>query len=241
MSYHADANLPRGLGMLYQRSRNANFKKDIEKYLAVQYNAILDLSTTNGSNVYSSDWMGPPPSTVDFLSQIQALGVLVPVIALPDTDGTPNPTPSFSLPSPKGKPVGGIVGGTVGGIIALAVAVTLFFVRRHRKKRSLPPSRQFEQAQTRHVEPFTEFPVVHGESRRERSPLKQNLDSGQMSRSLLPSTALTQNQGQDNPHLLRQMSAALSALNRRLARVEGTNTAGGESEAPPEYPGSVHN
>ncbi|KAL0574776.1 hypothetical protein V5O48_007187 [Marasmius crinis-equi] len=70
--------MPRGVGLLYQQTEDTKFKDDIEKYLAVQYNAILDLSTTNGSNIYAFDWTGPPASTFDYDGQMTALSVLVP-------------------------------------------------------------------------------------------------------------------------------------------------------------------
>ncbi|KAL0570391.1 hypothetical protein V5O48_011567 [Marasmius crinis-equi] len=256
-TYHADANMPRGLSMLYQRTDNAQFKSDIEKYLAVQYNAILELGTTNGSDIYSFDWIGPAPSTFTSDGQVTALGVLVPVIALPDihspsdSNSTPNPTPSS--PSSNKTPVGGIVGGVVGGILVLAALTGLCLVRRHRKKTSYSSTQEFDDpghTHNFHVEPFMESPNLVAE--RSRSPWGQGgspkggaarrsiLDNGEMlQRPPALSTPVLQPGQEDDRQLLRQMGATLNILNQRLARAERTSTMGGGTDAPPEYPGSI--
>ncbi|KAL0571088.1 hypothetical protein V5O48_010870 [Marasmius crinis-equi] len=176
--YHADVNFPRGLGTLYQRTENPNFKNDIENYMAVQYNAILDLSTIKGSDLYSFDWIGPPASTFDFESQINALGVLIPVIALPDTNSTSNPnitstssSTSISNATPNSSPtsasrssssnttpVEGIVGGILGGVLVLAAIIAVLLWHR-REKQFLPPIRGFDsQARDLHINRVTNSP-----------------------------------------------------------------------------------
>ncbi|KAL0564532.1 hypothetical protein V5O48_017512, partial [Marasmius crinis-equi] len=214
-TYHADVNIPRGLGMLYQRVQSSQMKSDIEKYLAVQYNAILDLSTTNGTDIYSFDWTGPSLSTFDSSGQVTALGVLIPVIALPDT----NSTPQNSIPSPAKKaPVGGIVGGVVGGILVLAALIVLFVARRRRKKKTLSMTREFDdfgQTPDIHVEPF-----IGGDSPH-----------------LLPTRSGSSPSFKEDDHqLLRNMGEALNMLNRRLDMVEGTTSS--DMDSPPSYPGS---
>ncbi|KAL0571087.1 hypothetical protein V5O48_010869 [Marasmius crinis-equi] len=220
--HHTDFNLAQGLSMLYQRTGNDQFKSDIEKHLAVQYNAILDLSTTNGSDMYAWDWTGPPPSSFDIAGQVTALAVLVPVIALPgigstsDSSPTPNSTPSSS----KKTPVGRIVGGVVGGILVLAVLIVLFLVRRHRGKVLPQAQESIDGAQGFHIELFTE-----------PKRFTAGLGSAQ---------SLSAQRGrQDDQQLLRQMGATLSRLKQRLARVEGISTVETETDPPPEYPGSV--
>ncbi|KAL0566007.1 hypothetical protein V5O48_016008 [Marasmius crinis-equi] len=235
----SDIHLARGLAMLYQQTENPSFKNDIEKYLAVQYNAILDMSTTNGSDIYSPKWIGPPPSTFDAGSQMNAIGVLVPVIAFPDANFSV-PTTNSTSSSSKGVPVKQIVGSVVGGIITLAAVIGLLLWR-NCKKRSLSlfhRSSDLEQAQVIQIEPFTESTR---ESPKRQASEKQNLDSAQRSQSLPPfSTPVTQNEQQNNRDLLQQMGATLSILNRRLAQVEGTSAVGSEMDPPPEYPESIH-
>ncbi|KAL0578398.1 hypothetical protein V5O48_003589 [Marasmius crinis-equi] len=248
----ADVNLPRSLGMLYQRTEDATLKSDIEKYLAVQYNAILDLSTTNGSNMYAWDWTGPPSSEFDDDGQVTALAVLVPLIALPETHSTPTSpptfTPSFVTSLSNKTPIGEIVGSVAGGVIALATVIALLLVWRHRRKSQRPGD--FEQAQVPHIEPFTQLPhplatrsgsiVGQGGSPKGQESKKQNPDSAQITQSSLPFlTPFTQNEQQHDHYLLQQMGATLSILNRRLAQVEGTSTVGSETDGPPEYPGSI--
>ncbi|KAL0565814.1 hypothetical protein V5O48_016205 [Marasmius crinis-equi] len=269
-TYHSDVNLPRGLGVLYQQTENSQFKSDINKYLAVQYNALLDRSTTNGSDNYSDDWNGPPNSTYDVDGQINALGVLIPVIALPDT----NSTPPTSL-SEKRRPIGEIVGGVVGGILVLAALIAVYLARRHWKRKPLPP------VQPIHIEPFTQSPGLVAPSLESRQPEQvgelnetqnlyiqpytqqlsqdqQSLDMGGRDipskhwvsgRTILGSaqmsqpvqvSSMTSTQAQDDRQLLGQMGATLNILAQRLARVEGMSTMRSETDMPPEYPGSIH-
>ncbi|KAL0575196.1 hypothetical protein V5O48_006771 [Marasmius crinis-equi] len=253
--------MPRGLGMLYQRTENTQFKSDIEQYLAVQYNAILDLSSANGSNVYAFDWIGPPSSIFDVNGQVTALGVLVPVIALPDTNSIPgsnptfgsNPTPTFnSLPS-KTPPVKGVVGGVVGGVLVLAIIVVLFLVRCRRHKKLFPQGQEADaQKQELRMEPITNSPHILAVRSGSRSPMRFR-EFGRTHRTqplhIRPFTAQKQLPGRsgseheqpDDQQLLRQMGSALSLLNWQLARVEEDSTVGSESDVPPEYPGSALN
>ncbi|KAJ7360751.1 hypothetical protein DFH08DRAFT_661845, partial [Mycena albidolilacea] len=75
-----DLYLPRGLTTLYARNLIPNFQDDIGHYIAVQFNAITDLATANGTNIYGNAWAGPPSSTFDPFHQINALEALISAI-----------------------------------------------------------------------------------------------------------------------------------------------------------------
>ncbi|KAL0571090.1 hypothetical protein V5O48_010872 [Marasmius crinis-equi] len=245
---HADFNLPWGLGVLYRRTENDRFKSDIEKYLAVQYNAILDLSTVNGSNIYPEDWIGPPTSTFSLTGQVTALGVLVPVIALSDTDSTDSNStagPASPLPSSRKTPIGGIVGGVVGGVLLLVALVALFLVWRRRKGTPLTESGALAQTQDLHIEAFTESARPSSGSILGQGQTPKSQASRKSTRGGIPqgsqrfSTTLTSYE-QDDRELLGQMGAALSIMNWRLTRVEESGTVGRGMDEPPQYPGSAH-
>ncbi|KAL0576829.1 hypothetical protein V5O48_005153 [Marasmius crinis-equi] len=197
--FHADSSLPRGLGTLYQRTQNTKFKEDLEKYLAVQYNAIVDLSTKTGTDIYSLDWNGPEPNPFDFVSQINALSGLLPAITLPDTI---SPT-SLNSTSPRKTPVGGIIGGVLGGVLLVLLFCLLYFYRRRQKQKqkniSLPPD-LFETAPAReldiepfipqHIPPGIEQGYSYGEpsesgqaSNQERNSLQRELPSPSLASS----------------------------------------------------------
>ncbi|KAL0563524.1 hypothetical protein V5O48_018542 [Marasmius crinis-equi] len=202
--FRADLNLPRGLGTLYQRTQNTKFKEDLEKYLAVQYNAIVDLSTKNGTDIYSFDWNGPEPTSFDVDGQTTALSGLLPAITLPDTTSmaSPTSTPQPQLDPPRKTPVGGIIGGALGGLLLMLLLCLLYFYWRHQKQkqkhRSLPPD-LFETAPTceLQIEPFIpqHLPpgIVQGSSYKEpsRSGISSDYTRNSLQRELpsLPSAS----------------------------------------------------
>ncbi|KAL0570393.1 hypothetical protein V5O48_011569, partial [Marasmius crinis-equi] len=152
--YRAEVNLPRGMATLYQRTQNTKFKADLEKYLAVQYNAILDQSTKNGTDIYSLDWDGPAATSFDIEGQTTALSVLLAAMTMPDTASSASPASAPNAqPGSSHKPsVGGIVGGVFGGALFLLVPLYLLWRRRARKdQHKLPPANLFEHGPTREL------------------------------------------------------------------------------------------
>ncbi|KAJ6491914.1 hypothetical protein C8R45DRAFT_1095984 [Mycena sanguinolenta] len=144
-----DLELVRGLVAAYVRNATSpQLHYDLGKYLAVQYNAVLDLATASGSNVYGYEWVGPPSSAFSGVNQTGALSILVGAISLQNdtdpsgasasTDGsTPGgPTSSGTSPNRKKTPIGAIVGGVAGGVALLALAAVFVLSRRRRRRRA---------------------------------------------------------------------------------------------------------
>ncbi|KAJ7231514.1 hypothetical protein C8J57DRAFT_1384809 [Mycena rebaudengoi] len=136
-----------GLRAAYTRNvAKPEFRDDIKAYLGVQYNAVLDLSTTSGSNIYSSAWLGPPATTFTGAGQTDGLSALLAVIPLePDpsstgqSSGSPSQTGDNKSPPPppspsKKAPIGAIAGGVVGGVALLAAALLSFWALRRRRR-----------------------------------------------------------------------------------------------------------
>ncbi|KAJ7167973.1 hypothetical protein C8R46DRAFT_996167 [Mycena filopes] len=144
---HGDPYLLRGLTTFYTRNSIPDLLDDIEHYIAVQFNAVIDLTTVNGTNVYSGDWWGPPNKPFFPTNQSSAIGALLGAINLRNaSDSTPvadPPTPSSSttpVPPPgprKSSNVAAIVGGVVCAAVALlACALFIWLIRRRRLRKT---------------------------------------------------------------------------------------------------------
>ncbi|KIY66233.1 hypothetical protein CYLTODRAFT_491653 [Cylindrobasidium torrendii FP15055 ss-10] len=133
-----------GLGHIYNRTSDEDLKEYIGKYLAVQYNGILDLAS-NGDN-YSGGWNGDAATGYDQTNQTLAAFGLVngALTILPkastgataggDTGSSNNDSSSTNLAGP-------IAGGVVGGLaIAGLIAGLWFFLRRRKQQRDNDPN-----------------------------------------------------------------------------------------------------
>ncbi|KAJ7897509.1 hypothetical protein B0H13DRAFT_1884617 [Mycena leptocephala] len=121
-----DMNLLQGLGAVYTRkSTTAALLQYIGAYIAVQFNAVTDLATPSGTNIYAGSWTGPP--STDFLgyNQTAALAALLSAISLPMTAA------AYPPPSRRAAILGGGVGGGVAVLTAMAV-LGFFRLRRQR-------------------------------------------------------------------------------------------------------------
>ncbi|KAJ7923590.1 hypothetical protein B0H13DRAFT_2655064 [Mycena leptocephala] len=88
-----DIYLVRGLGVAYSRNQTSPaLHTYIQDYLAVQFNAILDLSTSGASDIYGGPWIGPPSATFSGGAQTLALSGLIAAISL--NNGTEHSTVS---------------------------------------------------------------------------------------------------------------------------------------------------
>jgi hypothetical protein len=115
----------------------------------LQYNALLDLSTSRGTDIYSGQWTGPPSAVISGENQTVALSLLVNAISLTDDDdqsptSSLNQSPtstslspsSVSFPSPPSSHalnIGPIIGGVLGGLTCILVG--FYFLWRHRSQR----------------------------------------------------------------------------------------------------------
>ncbi|KAJ7917427.1 hypothetical protein B0H13DRAFT_2322371 [Mycena leptocephala] len=87
-----------GLRTFYVRnSTNSTLRQYVGDYIAVQFNAVTNLATSNDTNIYGSTWTGPPNANFDGDHQTTALGALLSSIAL----GTPSSVSSSSSLSPS--------------------------------------------------------------------------------------------------------------------------------------------
>ncbi|ESK87810.1 glycoside hydrolase family 76 protein [Moniliophthora roreri MCA 2997] len=145
-----------GLGGAYTRFTSSdNLRNYTGSFLAVQYNALLELATEGQSNVYSGDWSGPPQSAADIPSQTSASGVLVAGIMLgpgsvggltsestetSTTAGTsvsaePSQPPNLTAESTR-TPTGAIAGGVIGGVALITVIALTFWICRRRRRQN---------------------------------------------------------------------------------------------------------
>ncbi|KAJ7238219.1 hypothetical protein C8J57DRAFT_1478711 [Mycena rebaudengoi] len=135
-----------GLSTAYIRNvTNDDLREDIKAYLGVQFNAVVDLATTAGTNIYSGSWQGPPSPTFSAADQTAALGPLLSAMQLtndptsPSGSGeSPSPSEHTSLPPSSRKPaIAPIIGGVIGGLTLLAGALVAIWAVRRRRRRHL--------------------------------------------------------------------------------------------------------
>ncbi|KAJ7652819.1 hypothetical protein DFH06DRAFT_1330913 [Mycena polygramma] len=168
-------NLLQGLAATYTRNAvNSTLQQYVGDYIAVQFNAVADLATSGGNNIYGQSWNGPPSATFSGTNQTMALGALIGSLGITDassSSASPSasssnvPTPNSS-PSKSATPLGAIVGGVVGGLALIGLIVALLCFRRRRRsahRYSLParaPQAQLEPfldpSSDYITEPFTE-------------------------------------------------------------------------------------
>ncbi|KAK0222372.1 hypothetical protein IW262DRAFT_1553644 [Armillaria fumosa] len=147
-----DLPLMRGLGAVYWRNTTySDMRNYVKEYIGVQYNALLDLATSNGTNVYSGSWVGPPSSVFSSDNQTISLSVLINGILLKDQEppssnmsnsgsssGSGSGSNSVSAPNKSSSPAGVIAGGVIGGVALLVIIVlAIFFVRRRRRREKM--------------------------------------------------------------------------------------------------------
>ncbi|KAJ6495444.1 hypothetical protein C8R45DRAFT_1095076 [Mycena sanguinolenta] len=136
-----DLYLLRALTSLYVRESIPDLQDDIGQYIAVQFNAVVDLTTANGTNIYGNSWVGPPSSAFSPVNQSNALSALLGAINLrntSDVSGLPSPEPSSTptdSPSPHRSNNTIIIIGSVLAVVALmAGAIGIWAIRRRRSR-----------------------------------------------------------------------------------------------------------
>ncbi|KAJ7619856.1 hypothetical protein DFH06DRAFT_1235184 [Mycena polygramma] len=144
-----DICLVRGLGAAYSRNQtNATLHSYIQSYLAVQFNAILDQSTSGNDDIYGGRWIGPPSSNFSGAAQTNALSGLVTAISLQNatdpSSSSATPQPSSSTVTDSSTPsattsgshtsVGAIVGGVIGALFLLAACLAIWILAERRRR-----------------------------------------------------------------------------------------------------------
>ncbi|KAJ7212749.1 hypothetical protein B0H12DRAFT_378264 [Mycena haematopus] len=135
-SKDGDSILVRALTTAYLRNvTTPAIRQNLRDYIAVQFNAVVDLAT-NGDNIYGDQWTGPPSSSFSLDNQTNALSPLLGaayVIASDAPAPTPSATPSPSAkPSPSPTPTATIAGAVIAGVFAVALVIVAFIVFRRR-------------------------------------------------------------------------------------------------------------
>ncbi|KAK0244422.1 hypothetical protein EDD85DRAFT_808019 [Armillaria nabsnona] len=189
-----DLLMMRGLGAVYWRNTTySDMRNYVKEYIGVQYNAVLDLATSNGTNVYGASWVGPPSSVFSSDNQTTALSVLINGILLKDQEppssntsdsgsssgsgsGSGSGSSSGSTPDKSSSsPAGAIAGGVVGGIALLVIiGLVVFFVRRRRRRektrRSVLLDDDFSPSSPPAPTPFIMAPLTSTQSNSDRQP-----------------------------------------------------------------------
>ncbi|KAJ6452642.1 hypothetical protein C8R45DRAFT_1223443 [Mycena sanguinolenta] len=136
-----DAILVRALSTAYLRNVTTPvIRQNLRDYIAVQFNAVIDLAT-NGGDIYADQWAGPPSASFSLDNQTNALSPLLSAAHLVASSVTTTelPTPSPSGPGPTSRAsrpnAAAIAGGTVGGVLVLAIAFVLYLILRRRARR----------------------------------------------------------------------------------------------------------
>ncbi|KAJ7799090.1 hypothetical protein B0H14DRAFT_2617368 [Mycena olivaceomarginata] len=94
-----DLNLVQGLAAAYARNATSvDMHAYIGHYLAVQFNAVVDLATVGGTNIYGSSWVGPPSSTYLGQDQTSALSALIAALVVAHDSCTVFERPVYHFP-----------------------------------------------------------------------------------------------------------------------------------------------
>ncbi|KAK7041894.1 hypothetical protein VNI00_008873 [Paramarasmius palmivorus] len=131
ISRTGDLNLVRGLSIARAfESESTDITAYLDSYLAVQYNAVTNLATVPGTDIYGSSWTGLPATQYSADDQVRAAQVLVTGINLAYEEKPPSITQKRTLP------IAGIVGSVMGGLFVMTAMIvgSLYMVRRRRQR-----------------------------------------------------------------------------------------------------------
>ncbi|KAJ6452629.1 hypothetical protein C8R45DRAFT_1040419 [Mycena sanguinolenta] len=149
---NGDAILVRALLAAYLRNvTTPAIRQNLRDYIAVQFNAVIDLAT-NGGDIYADQWTGPPSSSFSLNNQTNALSPLLSAAYVIASDeaaaassaSSPSGSASSSTASATSSatPPATIAGATIAGvfIVALAIVVIVIFRRRVQARRLTAPA-----------------------------------------------------------------------------------------------------
>ncbi|KAL0057073.1 hypothetical protein AAF712_016301 [Marasmius tenuissimus] len=134
--------LMRGYTELYRANTTpSDLKSYLGSYISTQFNAVVDLATSGGSNIYGSQYNGPAGVQFNNDSQAGAVAALLGGLAVGGkkafTAPSPGPPDAGSEPRSKSSSVGAIVGGVISGIaLAGILAASLWVYRRRARTKS---------------------------------------------------------------------------------------------------------
>ncbi|KAJ7260617.1 hypothetical protein C8J57DRAFT_1636635 [Mycena rebaudengoi] len=135
-----DLNLVQGFAAAYARNATSvEMHAYLGHYLTVQFNAVVDLATVGGSNIYGNSWSGPPSSTYRGQDQTTALSALLGALVVSNDSIPSSSAPSTTSPSTtpeavhpgKAKAVP-IALGVVGGVFFLLAVLGIWIAKRRR-------------------------------------------------------------------------------------------------------------
>ncbi|KAJ6543145.1 hypothetical protein B0H19DRAFT_1311313 [Mycena capillaripes] len=120
----------RGLAEAYARNATSpDLRPYIQKYIGVQFNAVVDLATETGDDIYGGAWTGPP-----ILNDVDPARTV-------SGQSPPSPTPTDSVrPHAQKKRVALIAGSVVGAVVLVALVIGVWFILRRRTQAMLSSS-----------------------------------------------------------------------------------------------------
>ncbi|KAL0057300.1 hypothetical protein AAF712_016062 [Marasmius tenuissimus] len=122
------AHLMRGYTELFLANTTpTDLKSYLRSYISTQFNAVADLATAGGSNIYGPQYNGPSGAQFNSDSQAGAIAALLGGL----TVGGNNPS-AGSGPRSQSVPVGAVLGGVIGGIALAGLVATSLWVYRRR-------------------------------------------------------------------------------------------------------------
>ncbi|KAL0572026.1 hypothetical protein V5O48_009932 [Marasmius crinis-equi] len=128
------AHLMRGYAELYKGNNTpTDLKSYVKSYISNQYNAVTEISTVAGSNIYEQKWNGQLATQFSTQPQAAAISALLGGALLDPDDSLESNRTSASVP--KGVIAGGVIGGVL--TIGLTLGVIWFHIRRKRREKEL--------------------------------------------------------------------------------------------------------
>ncbi|KAL0564394.1 hypothetical protein V5O48_017652 [Marasmius crinis-equi] len=233
----SSAHLMRGYTELYKGNNTpTDLKSYLKSYISNQYNAVTQISTNAGSNIYGHLWNESSTGTFSNQSQVGAISALLGgIILTPDaspaagTNGNSSSKPSGSISQ------GAIAGGVIGGGIAISLIIGgVWFYTRFRKRRR-------EEEETSDPEivatPF-DLQATTGKAQRSKIPKSDHL--GQTHEPDASYRSITRDPANDNTDALSSTMDAVDDLLVALAQTLETAQRGVErgrnsEESPPSY------
>ncbi|KAK0504473.1 hypothetical protein EDD18DRAFT_1133938 [Armillaria luteobubalina] len=191
-SFPAGYYIVRALATLYERNTTlSDLREYTKEYIGVQYNAVIDLATSGGSNVYGL-WTGPSSTSFSSDNQTIAISTLLSAIQLiedqPSSKSSVNSTSTvflrstdqYSFPT-RDSSTAPIVSGVVLGVTVIGVGAVLLYKKLRRRK--VESHFAVDDSSPRVITPFMETsipvsPEISGghinQAKRARYPLAEN-------------------------------------------------------------------